>query len=110
MTKIQTDLDTKLKFNSFHASGLPPSNKVNLILQCTPICFSGIIFGALVSLADVPGFCYSVICYYHNVAHKCGLKKTTKKIAECCVHTCLISNNKCIKIKESLTFERSKGL
>ncbi|XP_056867948.1 cilia- and flagella-associated protein 99 [Takifugu flavidus] len=27
MTQIQTDLDAKLKFNSFHASGLPPSNK-----------------------------------------------------------------------------------
>lgn len=50
MTQIQTDLDAKLKFNSFHASGLPPSNKVKLIIQCTPVCFCGIIFGALVSV------------------------------------------------------------
>lgn len=28
MTQIQMDLDSKLKFNSFQASGLPPSNKV----------------------------------------------------------------------------------
>lgn len=28
MTQIQTELDAQLKFNSFHASGLPLSNKV----------------------------------------------------------------------------------